>query len=87
MARLRHAEAEAERHAASAAAHREAHIELDQRVQRLEAELAVLRHERLETCMLWFNARDDRDRNQHIARRMRRKLDRLRRRAPLADPG
>ncbi|MFC4560729.1 hypothetical protein ACFO4E_02540 [Nocardiopsis mangrovi] len=87
MARLRHAESEAERFAASAMAHREAHSELDRRVQTLEAELAALRHERLQLCAQWFDARDDRDRHQHVARRMRRKLGRLRRRAPLADPG
>lgn len=55
-------------------------IDLEHRVSRMEAELETLRKKRLETYARWWHARDHRDRARHICRKLRRRLDRRRRR-------
>ncbi|MDA2807843.1 hypothetical protein [Nocardiopsis suaedae] len=57
-----------------------AHRELEERVERLEAELAEARREKLEAFARWWNCREDRDRARHVARRLRRRLKRIHRR-------
>ncbi|WP_193789642.1 hypothetical protein [Nocardiopsis halophila] len=56
------------------------HRDLEERVERLEAELAEARRQKLEAFARWWNCREDRDRARHVARRLRRRLERLRRR-------
>ncbi|TDQ49293.1 hypothetical protein EV190_11690 [Actinorugispora endophytica] len=56
------------------------HAELDRRVRRLETELEELRRARIEAYSRWWDTREDRDRAVHVARRLRRRLERLRRR-------
>ncbi|WP_067962756.1 hypothetical protein [Nocardiopsis trehalosi] len=86
-ARLRRLEEEADRHDTALDRHRRAHGELDVRVRRLEVELEELRRERLEAFTGLWNARQDRDRCRHVARRLRRRAERLRRRTGPLDPG
>ncbi|MDA2811093.1 hypothetical protein O4J56_10635 [Nocardiopsis sp. RSe5-2] len=57
-----------------------AHRELEERVERLEAELAEARRQKLEAFARWWNCREDRDRARHVARRLRRRLKRIHRR-------
>lgn len=57
-----------------------AHRELEERVERLEAELAEARRQKLEAFARWWNCREDRDRARHVARRLRRRLKRMHRR-------
>ncbi|WP_017611279.1 hypothetical protein [Nocardiopsis xinjiangensis] len=54
-------------------------IDLEHRVNRMEAELDSLRKRRLETYARWWNARDGRDRALHVCRKLRRRIDRTRR--------
>lgn len=54
-------------------------IDLEHRVNRMEAELEALRRRRLEAYARWWNARDDRDRARHVCRRLRRRIERTRR--------
>ncbi|WP_046471498.1 hypothetical protein [Allosalinactinospora lopnorensis] len=80
VAQLRRAECEAGAYEADMAVFERDHAELDRCVQRLEAELSALRQRRIEAYARWWNAREDRDRSLHIARRLRRRLERVRRR-------
>ncbi|WP_432707463.1 hypothetical protein [Nocardiopsis ansamitocini] len=63
-------------------------IELEQQVRQLEAQLETIRQARIEAYTRWWNAREDRDRALHLARRLRRRIDRAQRRrtAPLDRP-
>ncbi|MBB6170699.1 chromosome segregation ATPase [Nocardiopsis mwathae] len=79
-ARLRSAELKAQEHEADMAVFERDHTALDARVKRLESELEDLRHRRIEAYARWWNTREDRDRSLHIARRLRRRLERARRR-------
>ncbi|PSK96596.1 hypothetical protein CLV63_111192 [Murinocardiopsis flavida] len=56
------------------------HAAVDRKVREIEAELEELRRRRVEAYAEWWNAREDRDRSLHIARRLRRRLERARRR-------
>nr|WP_234401724.1 hypothetical protein [Thermobifida halotolerans] len=53
------------------------HTDLESRVRRLEAELAELREARIEAYSRWWETREARDRALHVARRLRRRLNRL----------
>ncbi|MBB4930172.1 chromosome segregation ATPase [Lipingzhangella halophila] len=79
-AQLRRAECDAGAHEADMAVFERDHADIDTRVERLEAELSALRQRRIEAYARWWNAREDRDRSLHIARRLRRRLERTRRR-------
>ncbi|RCV51113.1 hypothetical protein DEF23_16185 [Marinitenerispora sediminis] len=79
-ARIRHAELAARDFEDAMLEHQRDHTHLQGEVRRLEAELAELRANRIEAYARWWNARDDRDRQLHIARRLRRRLDRVQRR-------
>lgn len=76
-AQLRRFETEADEHDANLPPLERTHNELDERVRELEAELERLRHARLEAYAEWWHTREDRDRARHIARRLRRRLDRV----------
>ncbi|MFV2194580.1 hypothetical protein [Nocardiopsis sp. LOL_012] len=78
--RLTSAEREANRHEHDMSEFERERIDLEHRVNRMEAELENLRQRRLEAYARWWNARDDRDRALHLCRRLRRRIDRLRRR-------
>lgn len=56
------------------------HTNLERRMRRAEAELEELRQARIDAYTRWWNAREERDRARHVARRLRRRLERLRRR-------
>lgn len=58
------------------------HADLESRLQRMEAELAELRQARIEAYSRWWETRESRDRALHVARRLRRRLDRMRGRPP-----
>ncbi len=79
-ARLNIAECEAEEYQNRLAELDRAHRDLEERVMRLENELTAARQDRLEAFTRWWNCREDRDRARHIARRLRRRLDRAARR-------
>jgi chromosome segregation ATPase len=79
--RLVRAEREAGYHERDMSAFQRERIDLEHRVARMEAELEALRRRRLEAYARWWNARDDRDRALHVCRRLRRRIDRGRRRA------
>ncbi|ASU84990.1 hypothetical protein CDO52_21290 [Nocardiopsis gilva YIM 90087] len=79
-ARLRGVELKAQEHEADMAVFERDHTALDLRVKRLEGELEDLRRQRIEAYARWWNTREDRDRALHIARRLRRRLERVRRR-------
>ncbi|GAB2490620.1 hypothetical protein [Nocardiopsis aegyptia] len=79
--RLIRAEREAGFHERDMSAFQRERIDLEHRVARMEAELEALRRRRLEAYARWWNARDDRDRALHVCRRLRRRIDRGRRRA------
>lgn len=78
--RLLSAEREAGFHERDMSAFERERIDLEHRVNRMEAELDSLRKRRLEAYARWWNARDDRDRARHVCRRIRRKIDKTRRR-------
>ncbi|MDT0327525.1 hypothetical protein [Nocardiopsis lambiniae] len=79
--RLLAAEREAGFHERDMSAFERERIDLEYRVTRMEAELEALRQRRLEAYARWWNARDDRDRVLHICRRLRRRVDKARRRS------
>lgn len=79
-ARLRRVEEEAGARAGSMEVYGREHAAVDRKVREIEAELEDLRRRRIETYAEWWNAREDRDRSLHIARRLRRRLERARRR-------
>ncbi|WP_159940185.1 MULTISPECIES: hypothetical protein [unclassified Nocardiopsis] len=78
--RLLSAEREAGFHERDMSVFERERIDLEHRVNRMEAELEALRKRRLETYARWWNARDDRDRALHLCRKLRRRIDRTRRR-------
>lgn len=78
--RLLSAEREAGFHERDMSSFERERIDLEHRVNRMEAELESLRKRRLESYARWWNARDDRDRARHLCRRLRRKIDKMRRR-------
>jgi chromosome segregation ATPase len=78
--RLVSAEREAGFHERDMSSFERERIDLEHRVNRMEAELESLRKRRLEAYARWWNARDDRDRARHVCRRLRRKIDKVRRR-------
>ncbi|WP_150242267.1 hypothetical protein [Nocardiopsis quinghaiensis] len=78
--RLVSAEREAGFHERDMSVFERERIDLEHRVNRMEAELEALRKRRLEAYARWWNARDDRDRARHVCRRLRRRIDRTRRR-------
>lgn len=75
-ARLRKAEHDAQACQEVLADYDRDHRDLEERVERLEAELAEARRQKLEAFARWWNCREDRDRARHVARRLRRRLDR-----------
>lgn len=79
--RLLDAEREAGFHERDMSAFERERIDLEHRVTRMEAELEALRQRRLEAYARWWNARDDRDRALHVCRKLRRRVDRARRRS------
>ncbi|SIO91245.1 hypothetical protein [Nocardiopsis sp. JB363] len=79
--RLLSAEREAGFHERDMSSFERERIDLEHRVNRMEAELESLRKRRLEAYARWWDARDDRDRARHVCRRIRRKIDKMRRRA------
>ena len=79
--RLLDAEREAGGHERDMSMFERERIDLEHRVARMEAELEALRQRRLEAYARWWNARDDRDRALHVCRRLRRRVDRARRRS------
>ena len=76
--RLVSAEREAGFHERDMSVFERERIDLEHRVNRMEAELEALRKRRLEAYARWWNARDDRDRALHVCRRLRRRIDRTR---------
>ncbi|MFD6098667.1 hypothetical protein ACFVWN_21625 [Nocardiopsis flavescens] len=78
--RLFNAERDAGFHERDMSAFERERIDLEHRVNRMEAELEALRQRRLEAYARWWNARDDRDRALHVCRKLRRRVDRARRR-------
>ncbi|WP_460854945.1 hypothetical protein [Nocardiopsis coralliicola] len=76
--RLQQAETEAETHHGRLSEFDRAHRVLEERVEHLESELAEAKRARLEAFARWFNCREDRDRARFVARRLRRRLDRRR---------
>ncbi|MCY9782583.1 hypothetical protein KIK06_01605 [Nocardiopsis sp. EMB25] len=78
--RLISAEREASTHERDMSEFERERIDLEHRVVRMEAELEALRRRRLEAYARWWNARDHRDRALHVCRRLRRRIDRTRRR-------
>ncbi|MBB6120519.1 hypothetical protein [Nocardiopsis algeriensis] len=79
--RLRTAEREVGLHERDMSEFESERIDLEHRVARMEAELESLRRRRLEAYARWWNARDDRDRALHTCRRLRRRIDKARRRS------
>lgn len=77
--RLKDAEHDAGRHERDMSSFERERIDLEHRVNRMEAELESLRKRRLEAYAQWWNARDDRDRALHVCRKLRRRIDRTRR--------
>ncbi|MFC7329019.1 hypothetical protein [Marinactinospora rubrisoli] len=84
-ARIRHAEHAARTSEDAMLEFERDHTRLQDEVHRLEAELAELRVRRIEAYTRWWNARDDRDRQRHVARRLRRRLERVQRRGRVFD--
>jgi chromosome segregation ATPase len=78
--RLHSAEREAGSHERDMSSFERERIDLEHRVSRMEAELESLRKRRLEVYARWWNARDDRDRARHVCRRLRKKIDKARKR-------
>jgi len=62
------------------------HADLQSRLMRMEAELAELRQARIEAYSRWWETRESRDRALHVARRLRRRLNRMRHRSADASP-
>lgn len=73
-------EADAARNERKMEEHEAEHTEWGNRVARLERELDSARGERIAAYGRWWQAREDRNRALHVARRLRRRLARLRRR-------
>lgn len=79
--RLRDADRNAQFHERDMSEFERERIDLEYRVNRMEAELESLRRRRLEAYARWWNARDERDRARHVCRKLRRRIDRFRRKA------
>lgn len=77
--RLRDADRDAWFHERDMSEFERERIDLEYRVNRMEAELESLRKKRLEAYARWWNARDGRDRARHVCRKLRRRIDRSRR--------
>lgn len=77
--RLRDADRDAQFHERDMSEFERERIDLEYRVNRMEAELESLRRRRLEAYARWWNARDERDRARHVCRKLRRRMDRSRR--------
>ena len=77
--RLRDADRSAQFHERDMSEVERERIDLEYRVNRMEAELESLRRRRLEAYARWWNARDERDRARHVCRKLRRRIDRSRR--------
>ncbi|MBV2363201.1 hypothetical protein ACFPZ0_06065 [Streptomonospora nanhaiensis] len=76
-ARLRKVQREADEREAALIGLERVHTDIQRQVQRAEEELAELRRRRIEAYSRWWAVREERDRARHVARRLRRRLERL----------